>query len=72
MSLNQLPEASNEEVILSGPQEEVITDNDFLAGVYDAVPLPGQHQVIGEGERERQVVLMTFVASSRSKSSKKY
>ena len=69
MSLNQLPEASNEEVILSGPQEEVITDNDFLAGVYDAVPLPGQHQVIGEGERECQVVLTTFVVGGKARKS---
>ena len=58
MSLSQLPEASNEEVILSGrpedevllsgPQEEVVTDSDFLSGVYDTVPFAGQHQVIGK------------------------
>ena len=57
VSLSQLPEASNEEVILSGrpedevilsgPQEEVVTDSDFLSGVYDTVPFAGQHQVIG-------------------------
>ena len=38
----------DEEVILSGPQEEVVTDSDFLSGVYDSVPFAGQHQVIGK------------------------
>lgn len=48
IALHTLPEAAQEEVILTGTQEEVVTDSDFMSGVYESVPLPGEHQVIGD------------------------
>jgi len=69
VGLPALPEASNEEVILSGPQEEVVTDSDFLCDIYD-VPLPGDHQVIGDLDENISLSPTSFLPQPIKKSRK--